>query len=786
MKRRLGQNLPMQSRVGRRKVRYRPRLEGLETRELLALSPVGTEFRVNTTTTNAQQSPAIASDNAGDFVVVWQSGDFSNGYDIRAQRYNASGVAQGGELVVNSSTTNSDQFRFNPSVAMDADGDFVVSWEYYDLSGTNTTGYDIFARRFNAAGVGQGNEFVVNSTSTGDQFDSAVAMDGAGDFSVVWTDFSSARVMIRAYNSAGTAAGAAANVDTTVSTTQSLPSVSIKPDGSAVLVAWAAQTASGDTDTGVYHRAFNISGSPTNTATRVNTTTTGTQTGPSIAVDSSGNYVVAWSGNGTGDSQGIFFQRFDSGGTKSGSETRAHTGTTGGQIAPAVGISNAASSVGSFTIAWTDDTSEASNNLGVYAQNFTAAGVTSGNLIHVNTTTTGNQSNAVITVAGTGATTIAWQSNQTGNTDVWAQRYSVVLNPIANNQSVGVAQDTAKAITLTGTDPNSPPLSLTYTVSANPAHGTLSGTAPNLTYTPASGYFGSDSFTFTVTNSAGLTSTAATVSINVVGKPIANNQNVTANTGVAKSISLGASDPNTPPKTLTYSIVGGPSHGTLTGFNAATGAVTYTSDAYVGADSFTFRVNNGVMDSDLATVFITVNSSVANVTQTNVSWGTRTSGNLVTQGDGLRLLPSGRSTSIPWLNVDRIGITLSGSVALVASDVTVTSTSGTAYGPVTLSGGGTSYVITLAQPISVGDRVTFTINNPGLSTFTRRLDVLPGDANDDGFVNSTDASIALAASRGISVVIPLIFLDVDGDGFVTVTDYNLIRARSGRSLPPLP
>src|SRR5205085_75903 len=78
----------------------------------------------------------------------------------------------------------------------------------------------------------------------------------------------------------------------------------------------------------------------------------------------------------------------------------------------------------------------------------------------------------------------------------------------------------AASITLTGSDLETPAASLTYTVASSPAHGTLSGTAPNLTYTPAANYCGSDSFTFTVTDggdgsSAALTSGAATVSITV-------------------------------------------------------------------------------------------------------------------------------------------------------------------------------------------------------------------------------------------------------------------------------
>ena len=66
--------------------------------------------------------------------------------------------------------------------------------------------------------------------------------------------------------------------------------------------------------------------------------------------------------------------------------------------------------------------------------------------------------------------------------------------PVADNQSVGTPEDTAVAITLTATDADSNPL--TYSIVSGPSHGTLSGSAPNVTYTPAANYNGPDSFTF--------------------------------------------------------------------------------------------------------------------------------------------------------------------------------------------------------------------------------------------------------------------------------------------------
>src|SRR5207247_1839259 len=84
--------------------------------------------------------------------------------------------------------------------------------------------------------------------------------------------------------------------------------------------------------------------------------------------------------------------------------------------------------------------------------------------------------------------------------------------PVANAQSVSTAEDTAKAITLTGSDVDGDPI--TFAVVTAPIHGTLTGTAPNLTYTPVLNYNGADSFTFKV-NDGTVDSPTATVSITV-------------------------------------------------------------------------------------------------------------------------------------------------------------------------------------------------------------------------------------------------------------------------------
>merc|ERR1711964_488530 len=91
---------------------------------------------------------------------------------------------------------------------------------------------------------------------------------------------------------------------------------------------------------------------------------------------------------------------------------------------------------------------------------------------------------------------------------------AVNLAPLALGQELTVEMDQVLALLLTATDADSEVQSLTYNIASSPQHGTLSGTAPDLTYTPEAGYSGADSFTFSV-NDGELDSEVVTVSITV-------------------------------------------------------------------------------------------------------------------------------------------------------------------------------------------------------------------------------------------------------------------------------
>jgi len=174
--------------------------------------------------------------------------------------------------------------------------------------------------------------------------------------------------------------------------------------------------------------------------------------------------------------------------------------------------------------------------------------------------------------------------------------------PIALPQSVTTDEDTPVDIVLVGYDPDCDPLA--YAIDSGPGHGTLSGTPPNVTYTPEANYAGLDAFTFVVSDGLAF-SDPAVVSVTVLpanDAPVAYPQAVTTTEDTAVQIILSGYDPDDDP--LSFTVVTSPSHGVLAGI-APTLTYTPTPD-YYGPDAFTFVVSDGLITSTPAVVSITV------------------------------------------------------------------------------------------------------------------------------------------------------------------------------------
>jgi hypothetical protein len=177
-------------------------------------------------------------------------------------------------------------------------------------------------------------------------------------------------------------------------------------------------------------------------------------------------------------------------------------------------------------------------------------------------------------------------------------------------------EDTYANFTLTGSDADGD--ALTFQMSVNPSHGTLSGTAPNLTHTPAADYNGADSLTFVV-NDGKVNSAPATVNLNITAvndAPVITEgtfASVTMSmngTPIAFAMTLLATDVDTSDTIITWSISSAASHGTASASGTGSSkAINYTPNTdYVGSDSFVVQVSDGSL-TDTINVNVTVSAT---------------------------------------------------------------------------------------------------------------------------------------------------------------------------------
>ncbi|WP_224243882.1 Ig-like domain-containing protein [Hyalangium gracile] len=175
--------------------------------------------------------------------------------------------------------------------------------------------------------------------------------------------------------------------------------------------------------------------------------------------------------------------------------------------------------------------------------------------------------------------------------------------PVAVSRAFNPPQDQPFPITLSASDVEGDPL--TFAIVSPPAHGTLAGTPPDVTYTPTAGFHGTDSFTFTASDGVA-TSELATVSL-FVGlvnhPPVALPQSITVAEDSRVDFTPVGSDVDG--DILTFAIASEPLHGTAYGF--LEGRLGYQpAPNYNGPDHFTITAFDGLVSSEPVTVTVTV------------------------------------------------------------------------------------------------------------------------------------------------------------------------------------
>jgi hypothetical protein len=406
---------------------------------------VGGEVLVNTTTASSQVAPDIAMLSGGGYVVVWESfAQDGSAFGVYAQRYNAAGVRQGGETRVNTTTAN-DQSQ--ASVAALPDGGYVVTW----ASRQDGSDYGIYAQRFDASGVAQGGETLVNTTTANTQFLPSVAALAGGGYVIAWSsvdseDDTGLGFYTQRFNASGVRQGGETLINTTAADAQDRPVVAALADGGYV-VAWAAYNAEGS-GWEIYAQRYNAAGAPQGGEILVNTTTEGLQIEANVASLADGGFVIAWDFfDQDGSASDVHMQRFDAAGAKQGSETLVNTTTADYQQRPALAVLPD----GGYVVTWISLNQDGSG-WGVYAQRYDASGVKDGAETLINTTTANDQVFPTVSSLPGGGYVVAWASDGQDGSEYGV--YSTRFLPVAESSTPDLvaASDTGNSQTdnLTG------------------------------------------------------------------------------------------------------------------------------------------------------------------------------------------------------------------------------------------------------------------------------------------------------------------------------------------------
>ena len=454
---------------------------------------VGDEFRINTTTADTQrtfpESPqAVAVDDDGDFVVVWASGssDPAQGFNVIAQMFNADGTARGGEILVNTTTARNQIF---PAVAIDADGDFAVTWTSYGQDGDAAAEANVYMRLFRANGTPLTPEVLVNTTTAGTQKWSSVARDADGDLAITWTGFgqdgdsvNEGNIYMRRFTAEGVPLGDEVRVNSLQATYSTSQQVVIPEEGtvsSTIDVLDFYTLLDVEVTVNITHAfvgnlvLFLVS--PTGQRVRLVgnvggggnnfTATTFSDLATNDIADSlppfSGRFrpeepLSSLIGTNVGGTWTLEITDeanipdiFDGGVLNNWSITVSHNAQQDQVSVPLTGGGNqqlsrvAMDAQGDFVVVWEDNGRDGSG-YGVLGQVFSAAGVPQGSNFLVNTTTTGNQRDANVAMdRRDGDFIITWASQgQDGSGyGVYARRYSSLGVPVGGEFQVNTSTD---------------------------------------------------------------------------------------------------------------------------------------------------------------------------------------------------------------------------------------------------------------------------------------------------------------------------------------------------------
>lgn len=329
--------------------------------------PVGDEFPISLNTIDSESLSDVAADEAGNFLVVWRSIPVpATSQSLVARLFAAGGAPLTDEIPVSTGTYDP---TFGTAVAPIGGGEFVVVW-----LGAGGPERPILGQRFDGAGDPIGDPFEVVSQTRGFFVEPAIGgnarADEPSDFVVTWDGYQDREALFdvyaRRFDPAGVPLGEEFRVPSATLPSQSSPRVAVNDAGEA-LVTWS-QWDEVSESFDVFERRFDSDGKAMGSERRVNSTTPGDQGLPSVSADGSGEFVIAWQSYlQDGSSEGVFGQRIAPSGVRIGGEFQVNTYTYDSQYGPSISGAGAER----FVVVWQSRGQDGSQE-GIFGQRIQA------------------------------------------------------------------------------------------------------------------------------------------------------------------------------------------------------------------------------------------------------------------------------------------------------------------------------------------------------------------------------------------------------------------------------
>jgi hypothetical protein len=333
------------------------------------------------------------------------------------------------EFQVNTRTTNKQE---NPAIAMDGAGNFVVVWNSYLQDGSSN---GVFGQRFNPNCRPLGVEFQINTTSSGNQKEPSVAMNTDGNFLVVWqgpgmVEEDKEDIFARRFDSNGQPFGSEFRVNTNTNNKQLCPRAAMNNSGGFVIV-WESVNVPIEGQKAICGQLYDNSGLRIGTEFVIND---GPSDGryPDVAMDSQGHFAVVWMEDKSSNS--IMGRLYNADGSANAGPSEISTIRFSSVTQPSISMNRQ----GEFAVVWDGDPKLASLD-DIHARMFDTNGMAIGEQFIVNTTTVGPQQNPEVAMNNRRQFIVVWDIKidpDINEREIFAQRYDSMGEAIGDEFQV--------------------------------------------------------------------------------------------------------------------------------------------------------------------------------------------------------------------------------------------------------------------------------------------------------------------------------------------------------------